>query len=75
MSEKQSGKTQNRTEKKQTSPGRLALIGALATGLAIINMSTGSEAPSQAVMLLQYVFLAGGLIPLAVALVMMTAQK
>ena len=50
---------------KQTSnPGKIALIGAAATVLALINMSAGGEAPSSAVRMLEYLFLAGGLIGL-----------
>ena len=74
MSEKQNGKTQNKTEKKQPNPGKIALMGALATALAIFNMLPGTEAPSQAVMIMQYVFLAGGLIALAGALFMYMSQ-
>jgi hypothetical protein len=54
----------SKPEKKQSNPGRIILIGAVATGLALFNMATNSEAPSQAVMILQWVFLAGGLIGL-----------
>jgi hypothetical protein len=49
-------------------------MGALATALAIFNMLPGTEAPSQAVMIMQYVFLAGGLIALAGALFMYMSQ-
>jgi len=61
---------------EQTSnPGKIALIGAAATVLALINMSAGGEAPSSAVRMLEYLFLAGGLIGLAGELFMMMTQK
>jgi hypothetical protein len=56
-------------------PGRIVLIGALATGLAILNMSIGSEAPSRAVMALQYVFIAGGLGALVGGFLLMASGK
>lgn len=69
MSCKRNGKT----EAKQASPGKIALIGAGATALALFNMATnGGEAPSQAVLLLQYVCLGAGLLALAGGLFMMT---
>jgi hypothetical protein len=71
MSDDQSGAA----KKKQSNPRRFALLGAAATVLAIINMSTGSEAPAQAVVILQYVALALGLFALVGGLVMMMAQK
>ncbi len=71
MSDEQSVKT----EKKQSNSRRIAAIGAIATVLAIINMSTGSEAPSQPVLLLQYAALAGGLVALAGGLIMMIMRK
>jgi hypothetical protein len=71
MSENQSGKP----EKKKTNSGRLALIGATATALAIFNMWPGGEAPSQAVAILQWIFLAGGLIGLGGALVMFLSAE
>jgi succinate-acetate transporter protein len=71
MSDSQSGKT----EKKQSNPRKIALLGAGATVLAIINMSTGREAESQAVVILQYAALAGGLLALVGGLIMMTTQK
>jgi len=71
MSDDQSGKKANR----QSTPRRIALLGAVATVLAIINMSTGSEAPAQAVAILQYVALGLGLLALVGGLIMMMAQK
>ena len=63
---------QNRTEKKPSNPGKIALMGAIATGLALFNMfSGGGEAPSQALLFLQYVLLACGLIALVGGLFMM----
>ena len=41
-------------EPKKANPSKIALIGAGATALAVFNIATnGSEAPSQAVMILQ----------------------
>jgi hypothetical protein len=72
MSDNQSGKT----EPKKANPGKIALIGAGATALAVFNMATnGSEAPSQAVMILQYVCLVGGLLALVGGLIMMAAAR
>jgi len=62
--------------KKQSNPGKIALFGAVATGLAIINIATnGSEAPRQAVAILQYAFLAMGLVGLVGGLLMMGTKK
>ena len=71
MSDDQSGKKANR----QSTPRKIALLGAVATVLAIINMSTGSEVPAQAVAILQYVALGLGLLALVGGLIMMMAQK
>ena len=72
MSDNQSGKT----EPKKANPGKIALIGAGATALAVFNMATnGSEAPSQAVMILQYAALAGGLFALVGGLIMMARRR
>ena len=71
MSDDQSGKKANR----QSTPRKIALLGAVATVLAIINMSTGSEAPAQAVAILQYVALGLGLLALVGGLIMMMTQK
>jgi len=63
-----SGNQNGKTEPKKANPGKIALIGAGATALAVFNMATnGSEAPSQAVVILQYAGLAGGLIMMAMA--------
>ncbi len=68
MSQNQAGKA----AKKQSNPHKIALMGAGATALAVFNMMTnGAEAPSQAVMILQYAALAGGLIALVGGLIMM----
>jgi hypothetical protein len=70
MTGNQSGK------RKQSNPGRVALIGAGATALAVFNIATnGSEAPSQAVMILQYAGLAGGLFALAGGLIMIASAR
>jgi hypothetical protein len=71
MSDNQSGKT----EKKRSTPSYIAMIGAIATSLAIINMSVGSEAQSQPVLILEYAALALGLFALVGGLIMMTMQK
>lgn len=72
MSDSQSGKP----HKKPFSPGKIVLTGAGATGLAVFNIASNSEAPSQALALLQYVMLALGLIGLAGGLFMIaTASK
>ena len=62
----------NKIKKKPSTPGRIALIGAGATVLAIFNMMTnGAEAPSQGVVILQYAARAGGLVALVGGLIMM----
>jgi succinate-acetate transporter protein len=72
MSDRQGGKP----ARKQSSPGKIALMGAGATALAVFNMMTnGSEAPSQAVMILQYAALAGGLLALVGGLIMMATAR
>jgi len=72
MSDSRSGKA----EPKKAKPGKIALLGAFATALAAFNMTTnGSEAPSQAVMILQYAGLAGGLLALIGGLIMMAASR
>ncbi len=64
MSDNQSSKP----EPKKANAGKIALLGASATALAVFNMATnGSEAPSQAAMILQYAALAGGVIMMAMA--------
>jgi hypothetical protein len=60
---------------KKPSSGKIILLGALATALAIFNLSSGGEAPSQAVLILEYIFLAGGLIALIGGVIMMAAQR
>ena len=70
MSDNQAGKS------GKTQPGgRIALIGAGATALAVINMSTGSEAQSTPVLILENLALAGGLVGLVGGLIMMTTQR
>lgn len=53
---------------------KIALLGAGATALAVINMSTDSEAQSLPVLILEYVALAGGLVALVGGLIMMMVQ-
>jgi hypothetical protein len=71
MTDGQTGKT----EKKRSTPGYIATVGAGATALAIINMSVGKEAQSQPVLILQYAALALGLFALVGGLIMMMTQK
>ena len=52
-------------------PRTIALIGATATALVIVNMSTGTEPPSQAVIVVQYIALAAALLILVGGLIMM----
>ena len=61
--------------KKQTSGGKVALIGAAGTAIAMFNMLPGGEAPSAPVLVLQYILLAAGLIGFVGGLIMMAAQK
>ena len=66
----------SKPQKKPTSPGKIMLMGAIATALAVFNMASNSEAPSQTLAILQYLLLALGLIGLAGGLFMMaTAPK
>jgi hypothetical protein len=65
----------SKSKKKPASPGKITLIGAGATVLAIINLSTNTEAPSQGVLILEYAALAGALIALVGGLAMMMTQK
>ena len=60
---------------KRSNPRYISMIGAIATVLAIINLSVGSEAPSQPVLILEYAALALGLVALVGGLVMMMNQK
>ena len=69
MRDNQAGKSGN-----TPSGRRMALIGGGATVLAVINMSTGSEAQSTPVLILEYLALAGGLIGLLGGLVIMTRR-
>lgn len=70
MSDNQAAKSRN------LGPGRkIALLGAGATALAVINMSTASEAQSLPVLILEYVALAAGLLALVGGLIMMAMQR
>jgi hypothetical protein len=71
MSQQQNGAA----PRKQARGGRIVVIGAIATGLALFNLFAGGEADSPAVMLLQYAFLAAGLIALAGGFVVMASEK
>jgi hypothetical protein len=71
MSDDQSGKAQ----KKWSTPGYISMFGAIATALAIINMSVESEAQSQPVLILEFAGLALGLFALVGGMIMMVTQK
>ena len=71
MTGEQSGKS----EPKKANPGKIALIGGGATVLAIFNIASNTEAPSQAVMILEYAGLIGGLVALAGGLIMMATAR
>jgi hypothetical protein len=58
---------------KKTNPTKIVLLGAVATALALFNMG-GGEAPSFAVRVLEYVFLACGLIALAGGLLLLATR-
>jgi hypothetical protein len=60
---------------KRSNSRYISMIGAIATGLAIINLSVGSEAPSQPVLILEYAALALGVVALVGGLIMMMNQK
>jgi len=70
MSDDQSGKSE-----KKSPARRIALLGAVATVLAVINMSIGSEAQPLLVVILQDVALGLGLLALVGGLTMMVMQK
>ncbi|HZT26448.1 MAG TPA: hypothetical protein VFA57_12150 [Pseudolabrys sp.] len=59
---------------KKTNPTKIVLLGAVATALALFNMMGGGEAPSFAVRVLEYVFLACGLIALAGGLLLLATR-
>lgn len=54
---------------------KIALLGAGATALAVVNMSTVSETQSLPVLILEYVALAGGLLALVGGLIMMMTNQ
>ena len=71
MSDEQGG----RKQPTYSNPSKILLLGAAATVLALINMSAGSEAQSMPVRILEYIFLAAGLIGLIGGLIMMMTQR
>jgi hypothetical protein len=73
MSENQ----RDKADTKRATARRIALLGAGATTLAVFNMMTnGAEAPSSAVVMLQYAALIAGLFALIGGLIMIaTAAK
>ena len=56
-------------------PRTIALIGAASTALVIVNMSTGIEPPSQAVVVLQCIALAAALLTLVGGLIVMRRDR
>ncbi len=70
MTDHQSGQSKRAVARK------IVLLGAIATGLGVINMMmNGAEAPSSAVAILQYAALAGGLFALVGGLIMMATAS
>ncbi len=67
MGDNQTGKA----KKQPMKPGTMVLLGAVTVALGIINMSSDSEAPSQALAIVQYALLAGGVVSLAGGLILM----
>ena len=67
----------NRAGKSENAPSgrKIALLGAGATALAVVNMSTGSEAQSTPVLILEYLALAAGLLALVGGLIMMVTRR
>jgi hypothetical protein len=66
MTNQQTGKS------KQAVARKIVLLGAIATGLGVINMLTnGAEAQPSVVLILQYAALALGLVALVGGLIMM----
>lgn len=55
--------------------GRIALIGAAATALAVLNIASDTEAQSTAVLILEYGALALGLFALIGGLIMTLLQR
>ena len=54
---------------------RVALMTAAVTAWQIYDLATAVEAPRQAVMIMQHVFLSGALIGLASSLIKLASQK
>jgi len=55
--------------------GRITLLGAGATALAVLNISMGTEAPSTPVLILEYGALSLGLLALIGGLIMTLLQR
>jgi hypothetical protein len=71
-----SGDGAEQNQKNKSAAGRVALIGFGATALAIINIATGNgEAQPQAVVILEYAALAGGVVALVGGLIMLAARN
>jgi hypothetical protein len=61
--------------RKRGKPGRTALISAAVAAWLIYDMASASEAPREAVKLLQYFLLAGAVFALAASLINLLSQK
>jgi hypothetical protein len=70
-----SDEQRGRKQPTYSNTSKMLLLGAAATVLALINMSAGSEARSMPVRILEYIFLACGLIGLIGGLIMMMTQR
>ncbi len=62
-------------QNRKVEPRTIALVGAAATALVIVNMSTGTEPPSQRVIVVQCIALAGALLTLVAGLTMMRRDR
>jgi hypothetical protein len=71
MSNIRNGKNQQDTGKW----GKMALLTAAVAAWLIYDMATATETPRQAVMILQYILLAGALFSLGVSLLKLTSPK
>jgi len=75
MSDIESSTSESSQSPPKRQGGRIALLGATATALAILNMSTGTEAQSTPVLILEYGALALGLLALIGGLMMTLLQR
>ena len=63
------------SDHKNGNTGKLALIFAAVSAWNIYDIMTATEVPRQAVMIMQYVFLAGTLLGLVMALIKFASGK